>query len=295
MPTRRVFEEYGPTPPDPRWPNGAKLALNFVINHEEGGEESVPDGDPKSEAGLTEGSSAPVKGRDLAAESMFAYGSRVGFWRLHRLFTERGLPCTVFAVARALERTPMCAAAIREAGWDVAAHGWKWEMHAGMEEAVERARIAEATALIARVMGAPPLGWYTRYAPSEHTRRLLAEAGYLYDSDAYDDELPYWREVNGRPHLVIPYNLAHNDVRFIRQGITGGEEFFLYIKGAVEMLLSEPGGRMLSVGLHNRIIGQPGRAIGLARLLDWVARQPGVWVCRREDIARHWLREHPPG
>nr|MCU0889234.1 polysaccharide deacetylase family protein [Rubritepida sp.] len=246
MSTPRVFEHYGPNPPDPRWPGGAKLALNFVINHEEGGEESVPDGDPRSETGLTEGSSAPVKGRDLAAESMFAYGSRVGFWRLHRLFTSRGLPCTVFAVARALERTPMCVAAIQAAGWDVAAHGLRWEMHAGLEEAEERARIAEATAIIARVMGAPPLGWYCRYAPSENTRRLLAEAGYLYDSDAYDDELPYWTTVNGRPHLVLPYSLAHNDVRFVRQGMSTGEEFFETIRGAIAMLLSEPGGRMLS-------------------------------------------------
>lgn len=290
----RDFEGYGRNPPDPRWPGGAKLALNFVINHEEGGEESIPDGDPRSENALTEGSTAPVKGRDLAAESMFQYGSRVGFWRLHRLFTQRGLPCTVFAVARALERTPQCAAAMREAGWDVAGHGLRWEMHIGMEEAEERQRIAEATAIITRMIGTPPLGWYTRYAPSENTRRLLAEAGYLYDSDAYDDELPYWREVEGQPRLILPYGLAHNDVRFQRAALTTGEEFFRYIQGAVELMLSEPGGRMLSVGLHNRIIAHPGRAVGLAKLLDWVATQPEVWVCRRADIARHWMAEHPP-
>ncbi|WP_191084003.1 polysaccharide deacetylase family protein [Roseococcus microcysteis] len=294
MPVSRIFEHYGPTPPDPRWPGGARLALNFVINHEEGGEESFPDGDPRSETGLTEGSTAAVKGRDLAAESMFQFGSRVGFWRLHRLFTERNLPCTVFAVARALERTPHCVTAIKAAGWDVAAHGWKWEMHAGMDEATERQRIADATAIITREIGTPPLGWYTRYAPSENTRRLLIEHGYLYDSDAYDDELPYWREVDGKPHLVLPYNLTHNDVRFARQGMTSGLEFFEYIKGAVEMMLSEPGGRMLSVGLHNRIIGHAGRAAGLARLLDWVATRPEIWVCRRADIAHHWVAEHAP-
>lgn len=294
MPVTRIFEHYGPTPPDPRWPTGARLALNFVINHEEGGEESFPDGDPRSETGLTEGSTAAVKGRDLAAESMFQYGSRVGFWRLHRLFTERNLPCTVFAVARALERTPQCVAAIKAAGWDVAAHGWKWEMHAGMDEATERQRIADATAIITRETGVAPLGWYTRYAPSENTRRLLIEHGYLYDSDAYDDELPYWREVDGKPHLVLPYNLTHNDVRFARQGMTSGLEFFEYIKGAVEMMLSEPGGRMLSVGLHNRIIGHAGRAAGLARLLDWLTTRPEIWVCRRADIAHHWVAEHPP-
>lgn len=289
----RDFEGYGRHPPDPRWPGGAKLALNFVINHEEGGEESFPDGDPRSETALTEGSTAPVKGRDLAAESMFQYGSRVGFWRLHRLFTERALRCTVFAVARALERTPQAAAAMREAGWDVAGHGLKWEMHAGFDEGPERARIAEATAIITRMTGERPLGWYTRYAPSENTRRLLAEAGFLYDSDAYDDELPYWRAVSGRPHLVLPYSLAHNDVRFQRAALTTGEEFFAYIRHACELMLSEPGGRMLSVGLHNRIIGHPGRASGLAKLLDWVAGQPGIWVCRRLDIARHWAAEHP--
>ncbi|MBS7810865.1 polysaccharide deacetylase family protein [Roseococcus pinisoli] len=290
----RDFEGYGRNPPDPRWPNGAKLALNFVINHEEGGEESVPDGDPRTENALTEGSTAPVKGRDLGAESMFQYGSRVGFWRLHRLFTERGLPCTVFAVARSLERTPQAVAAIREAGWDVCAHGWKWEMHIGMEEAQERQRIADATALIAKLIGKPPLGWYTRYAPSLNTRRLLAEAGYLYDSDAYDDELPYWTDLAGQPRLVLPYNLAHNDIRFQRAALTAGEEFFQYIKGAVELMLAEPGGRMLSVGLHNRIIGHPGRAAGLAKLLDWLKTQPQVWVCRREEIARHWIAHHQP-
>ncbi|TCI00849.1 chitin deacetylase [Roseococcus sp. SYP-B2431] len=294
MSPARDFEGYGRNPPDPRWPGGAKVALNFVINHEEGGEESVPDGDPRTENALTEGATAPVKGRDLGAESMFQYGSRVGFWRLHRLFTERNLPCTVFAVARSLERTPQAVAAIRDAGWDVCGHGWKWEMHIGMEEAVERQRIADATALITRVMGAPPLGWYTRYAPSENTRRLLAEAGYLYDSDAYDDELPYWADLDGTPRLVLPYNLAHNDIRFQRAALTAGEEFFQYIKGALELMQAEPGGRMLSVGLHNRIIGYPGRAAGLAKLLDWVKTQPQIWVCRREDIARHWIEKHHP-
>jgi peptidoglycan/xylan/chitin deacetylase (PgdA/CDA1 family) len=294
MPVTRDLIGYGRNPPDPRWPGGAKLALNFVINVEEGGEASFEDGDPHSEAGLTEGSTALPKGRDLAAESMFGFGARVGFWRLHRLFTERGIPCTAFAVARALERVPLYGEAIREAGWDAAGHGYKWELHAGMAEAFERERLTQATALIEAATGERPQGWYCRYAPSENTRRLLVELGYLYDSDAYDDELPYWKQVSGKPHLVVPYNLAHNDVRFARQGITTGEEFFAYIRQAVELMLSEPGGRMLSVGLHPRIIGQPGRAAGLARLLDWVKTQPQVWACRRIDIARHWIKEHPP-
>ncbi|WP_207536591.1 polysaccharide deacetylase family protein [Sabulicella rubraurantiaca] len=291
--TDRDFTGYGRTPPDPHWPNGARIALNFVLNHEEGGEESLPDGDPRSETALTEGSTAPVKGRDLAAESMFQFGSRVGFWRIHRLLTDRALPCTVFAVARALERTPDAAAAMVEAGWDICGHGLRWEMHAGMEEAKERARIAEATAIIERLTGARPKGWYTRYAASENTRRFLAEAGYLYDCDAYDDELPYWRTVKGKPHLVIPYTLTHNDVRFQRAALTTGEEFFAYIRHACELMLTEPGGRILSVGLHNRIIGHAGRASGLAKLLDWAKAQEGIWICRRADIAAHWMKEHP--
>jgi allantoinase len=289
----RDFVGYGRNPPDPRWPGGAHVAVNFVINYEEGGEYAVPDGDPASEAGLTEGSTAPVKGRDLAAESMFLYGSRAGFWRLHRIFTKRNLPCTVFAIARALERNPEACAAMREAGWDVAAHGWRWELHANLDEATERERIRLATESIARSIGERPAGWYTRYAPSVHTRALLLDAGYEYDSDAYDDELPYWVKVGARDQLVVPYSLVHNDVRFSRQGMTSGEEYFAYIRDAVECVLQEDPPRMLSFGLHNRIIGHPGRAMGLARILDWLANHPQVCVTRRVDLARHWRREHP--
>jgi peptidoglycan/xylan/chitin deacetylase (PgdA/CDA1 family) len=289
----RDFAGYGGNPPDPRWPGGAHVAVNFVINYEEGGEAAVPDGDPHSENALTEGSTAPVKGRDLAAESMFLYGSRAGFWRLHRMFTRRGLPCTVFAVARALERNPEACAAMAEAGWDVAGHGWKWEIHAGMDEATERQRIADATAAIARCIGAPPAGWYTRYAPTLATRRLLLDAGYEYDSDAYDDELPYWVKVGSRDQLVLPYSLVHNDVRFPRQGMTSGDEYFTYMRNAVECVVREDPPRMLSFGLHNRIIGHPGRAAGLAKLLDWLAARPDVWIARRIDIARHWKAVHP--
>lgn len=289
----RDFVGYGRNPPDPRWPTGAHVAVNFVINYEEGGEYAVPDGDPVSEAALTEGSSAPVKGRDLAAESMFLYGSRTGFWRLHRILTRRGMPCTVFAIARALERNPEACAAMVEAGWDVAGHGYRWEMHAGMDEATERQRIADATDLITRCIGTRPLGWYTRYAPTLATRRLLLEAGYTYDSEAYDDELPYWVRVGERSQLVLPYSLVHNDIRFPRQGLTSGDEYFAYARNAIECVLEEDPPRMLSFGLHNRIIGHPGRAAGLARLLDWIATQPRVWVARRIDIAEHWRSTHP--
>ena len=289
---KRDFEGYGRNPPDARWPNGARLALNFVINHEEGGERAVPDGDPHSENALTEGSTGLPNGRDLGAESMFQYGSRVGFWRLHGLFTRAGLPCTIFAVAQSLQRTPAAAAAIREAGWDVVGHGLRWESHADMDEATERRNLTEATRIIEETTGHRPQGWYCRYAPSLNTRRILMELGYSYDSDAYDDELPYWNHEHGRPHLVLPYTLVNNDVRFQRAAITTGADFFTYIMGAVEMALAEPGSRMMSVGLHNRIIGHPARAIGLKRILDAVAAMPEVWVCRRLDIARHWTETH---
>ncbi|HEY6979573.1 polysaccharide deacetylase family protein [Reyranella sp.] len=289
----RDFVGYGRNPPDPQWPGGAHVAVNFVINYEEGGEHAVPDGDGASETALTEGSTAAVKGRDLGAESMFQYGSRAGFWRLHRMFTKRALPCTVFAIARALARNPAACAAMREADWDVAGHGNRWEIHANLQPDDEREQIRLATEGIAQAIGIRPLGWYSRYAPSLHTRGMLLDAGYEYDSDAYDDELPYWVRVGHRRQLVVPYSLVHNDVRFIRQGMTSGDEYLAYVKNAVQCVLEEDPPRLLSFGLHNRIIAHPGRAMGLARTLDWLTDQPRVWVARRIDIARHWRRLHP--
>jgi allantoinase len=290
----RDFVGYGRNPPDPKWPNGAHVAVNFVINYEEGGEYSVPDGDAASETGLTEGSTMAVKGRDLGAESMFQYGSRAGFWRFHRIFTKRKLPCTVFAIARALQRNPEACAAMREAEWEVAGHGYRWEIHANLEKDFEREQIRLATDGIAAAIGVRPLGWYSRYAPSLHTRAMLLAAGYEYDSDAYDDDLPYWVKVGSRDQLVVPYSLVHNDVRFSRQGLTTGDEYLAYVKNAVQCVLEEDPPCMLSFGLHNRIIAHPGRAMGLIRALDWLADQPRVWVTRRIDIARHWRRLHPP-
>jgi peptidoglycan/xylan/chitin deacetylase (PgdA/CDA1 family) len=289
----RDFVGYGRKPPDPRWPDGAHVAVNFVINYEEGGEYAVPDGDRASEAGLTEGATAAVTGRDLGAESMFTYGSRAGFWRLHRMFTKRKLPCTVFAIARALERNGEASAAMREAGWDVAGHGLRWEMHHNLAPETERENIRLATEIITKCIGARPEGWYCRYAPSMLTRTILLDAGYSYDSDAYDDELPYWVKVGARDQLVVPYSLVHNDVRFSRQGITTGDDYFDYIKNAVQCVIDEDPPRMLSFGLHNRIIGHPGRAYGLAKALDWLANNPKVWVTRRVDIATHWRKVHP--
>lgn len=294
----RDLTGYGASPPDPRWPGRARLAVNFVLNFEEGSEPSVPDGDPASEWGLTEaGAVNPgVAGRDLAAEGMFAYGSRVGFWRIMRLFAERGLPLTIFGCALALERNPQAAAAIVNAGHDVCCHGWRWEKHWELTEEQERERIRRAVASLQQTVGARPLGWYCRYGPSVNTRRLLAEeGGFLYDSDAYDDDLPYWTWVEGRPHLVVPYSLSANDTKFGRGVFATADDFFTYCRDAFDFLYREgrlqP--RMLSIGLHMRVIGHPARAAGLERLLDHVSRFGGVWITRRLDIAQHWLRTHP--
>jgi peptidoglycan/xylan/chitin deacetylase (PgdA/CDA1 family) len=295
---QRDFIGYGAHPPDPQWPGGAKLAVNFVMNYEEGSEPSVQDGEGYSETGHTElHDASPVpKGRDLAAEGMFEYGSRVGFWRLLRLFRDRGLPMTVFGCALALERNPEAAAAIRAAGFDVCSHGWRWVKHYELSEAEEREHIARAVASLEASVGHRPEGWYCRYGPSVNTRRLVAEhGGFLYDSDYYGEELPFWVTVEGRGHLVVPYSLTNNDGKFHAQAGTG-EQWFGFIRDAFDLLLEEGhAGRpkMMSVGLHMRLIGHPARAMGLKRLLDHIAGRPDVWVTRRIDIARHWMATHP--
>ncbi|SDZ90720.1 polysaccharide deacetylase family protein [Rubrimonas cliftonensis] len=295
--SRRDLIGYADAPPDPRWPGGARVALNFVVNYEEGSEPSFQDGEGYTETALTEAPLDPdVRGRDLAGEGMFAYGSRVGFWRLMRLFQERGLPMTVFGCALALERNPKAAAAVAASGFDVCCHGWRWVQHYWLSEEEEREHIRRAVASLQATVGERPLGWYCRYGPSLNTRRLVAEeGGFLYDSDAYDDELPYWTEVGGRPHLVVPYSLTHNDAKFGRGGMATGREFFEFLKDGFDMLWEE-GARtpkMMSVGLHMRLVGHPARASGLARFLDYVAAKEGVWITRRLDIARHWAAEHP--
>jgi putative urate catabolism protein len=286
---------YGANPPDPKWPNGARLALNIVLNYEEGSEPSMHD-DGYSEVGLTEVPASDVKGRDLAAESMFEYGSRVGFWRIMRLMQERNLPMTIFGCALALERHPPAAAAIRQAGFDVCCHGWRWIKHYELDEATEREHIRRAIASLAKSVGERPYGWYCRYGPSVNTRRLLVEAGgFLYDSDAYNDELPYWMRVGDTPQLIVPYSMTNNDSKYMRNGMTHGDQFFSLCRDAFDMLYAE--GRtqpkMMSVGLHMRITGHPARATALARFLDHVMKHPDVWVCRRIDIARHWRQHHP--
>jgi peptidoglycan/xylan/chitin deacetylase (PgdA/CDA1 family) len=299
-PTRdRDFIGYGASPPDPKWPNGARLAINFVMNYEEGSEPSIGDGEDFTEVGHTEaaGRDQGVKGRDLAAEGMFEYGSRVGFWRLMRLFRERGLPMTVFGCALALERNKPAADAIRASGFDVCSHGWRWIKHYHLNEAEEREHIRTAVASLRASVGERPLGWYCRYGPGINTRRLLVEeGGFLYDSDYYGDELPFWKTVSGRPHLIVPYSLTNNDGKFGELGTA--EQWFAFIRDAFDMLYREGATqpKMMSVGLHMRLIGHPARAVGLERLLDHVIKHDGVWVARRLEIARHWAATHPyPG
>lgn len=295
---QRDFIGYGAHPPDPRWPNNARLAINFVINYEEGSEPAVPDGDPQSEAGLTESPllEAGPDGRDLAAESMFEYGSRVGFWRLLRLFEERGLPATVFACAQALQRNPAAVAALSAAGFDICCHGLRWVNHFELSEAEERAHIGEAVRILTALTGARPLGWYCRHGPSVNTRRLLVEdGGFLYDSDAYNDDLPYWRKVSGKPHLIVPYSLVNNDSKFSRGWFGHGEDYFQFMRDAIDFLRVEGAEhpKMMSCGLHLRLIGHPARARGLQRLLDYIAGLDDIWVTGRLDIARHWIATHP--
>jgi allantoinase len=289
---------YGANPPDPKWPGGARLAVNFVINYEEGSEASILDGEDQTEFGLTESANIqfPAGMRNLGAESMFEYGSRVGFWRLMRLFAEHAMPLTVFGCALALERNPDAAQAIRAAGHDVCCHGWRWVEHYLLDEAEERDHIKRAVASLQETIGERPLGWYCRYAPSENTRRLLVEeGGFLYDSDAYNDELPYWTVVDDKPHLIVPYSLTNNDVKFMRGYLGTAEDYFAFHKDAFDMLYREgaTAPKMMSVGIHMRITGHPARAAGLARFLDYVAGFDDVWVCRRDDIAKHWIATHP--
>jgi putative urate catabolism protein len=287
---------YGRTPPDPLWPGGARVALNFVLNYEEGGELTPLEGDPASEAFLHEVIGAPptVGRRNLNTESMFEYGSRAGFWRVHRIFQRHALPLTVYAVAQALERNPAAAAAMVEAGWEVASHGYRWIDYLEMPVDEERVHVRRAVEIIERVTGSRPVGWYTGRI-SDNTRRLVVEeGGFLYDSDSYADELPYWVDVDGRDHLVIPYTLDVNDFKFLLvNGFVTADEFLDYARDALDVLVEE-GGRMMSVGLHCRIIGRPARAKGLDRFLAHLRGRDDVWVATRAEIARHWHATHPP-
>ncbi len=283
---------YGENPPHADWPGGARIAVNFVLNVEEGAEYAVGDGDGRSETALTEiaATRVPLGERDLAAESMYEYGARAGFWRLARLFRDRALPLTAFACALALERNPEIAAAIRRQDWDVCCHGYRWIEHYRLSREEEQAQIAKAVASLEQSLGQRPQGWYSRYAPSVNTRALLAEeGGFVYDSDSYADDLPYWVKTGERDHLVIPYSLVTNDAKLVN-AFTSADTFFHMLRDAFDTLYAEGHAcpKMMSVGMHPRILGHPARTAGLARFLDHVQAKEGVWICRRIDIARHW-------
>jgi allantoinase len=300
---------YGRNPPHPQWPNDARIAVQFVLNYEEGAENCVLDGDPASEVFLSEIVNAqPFPMRHMSMESLYEYGSRAGVWRVLRAFERRKLPLTIFAVAVAIRRNPEVAAALKELGHEIACHGLRWLSYQNTDVATERAHMAEAIAILRDTFGSAPLGWYTG-RDSPNTRRLVVEhGGLLYDSDSYADDLPYWTdvEIGGEaqrrhvPHLVVPYTLDTNDMRFATaQGFNSGTQFFDYLKAAFDTLYREgdPHGlnapKMLSVGLHCRIVGRPGRIEALERFLDYILQYSRVWVCRRVDIAQHWINTHP--
>lgn len=289
---------YGPRPPDPRWPGDARIAVQFVLNYEEGAENCVLHGDPASETFLSEISGAqPFPNRHMSMESLYEYGSRAGLWRVLRVFERRGLPLTVFGVALALARNPEAVAAFTERGDEIACHGLRWISYQLVEPDVERAHMAEAVALLTELTGSAPLGWYTG-RDSPQTRELVVEhGGFLYDSDSYADDLPYWTTVRGHDHLVVPYALDTNDMRFAAPGgFPSGTEFFTHLRDAFDVLYAEGvEGRpkMLSVGLHCRLVGRPARTAALERFLDHVQSHEKVWVTRRVDIARHWIDHFP--
>lgn len=291
---------YGGTPPHPRWPGGARLAVQFVINYEEGAERCVLDGDGESEAFLSEIVGAePVRGaRHMNMESLYEYGSRAGFWRLHRLFTSRDIPVTVFGVAVAMRRNPQAVEAMLNAGWEIASHGYRWLDYQDMPESLEWDHLQHAIELHTKLTGSRPSGWYLgRCSPNTH-RLVSEEGGFTYNADTYADDLPYWDTTHTNPQLMIPYTLDANDMRFATsQGFNSGEQFYTYLKDTFDVLYAEglTTPKMMSVGLHCRLAGRPGRAAALARFLDYVQQHPDTWLCRRIEIAEHWREHHPLG
>ena len=289
---------YGAHPPHPQWPGDARIAVQFVVNYEEGGENNILHGDEASEAFLSEivGADARKGVRHMNMESIYEYGSRAGFWRLHRMFTDRAMPVTVFGVATALEKNPEAVEAMKQAGWEIASHGLKWIEHQYMSIERERLQMEEAMRLHEAATGERPLGWYTGRT-SENSRELTAEiGGFLYNADSYADELPYWETTAHGPQLIVPYTLDANDMRFAtNQGFNSGDQFFAYLRDSFDVLYAEgeAAPKMMSVGLHCRLVRRPGRAAALARFLDYVQSHDAVWVATRADIARHWRERFP--
>lgn len=284
--------------PQANWPGGARIAVQFVLNYEEGGENCILHGDPASETFLSEiiGARAYEGVRHPSMESIYEYGSRAGFWRIYKLFHERHIPITIFGVAMALERHPRAVEAMLEAGFEICSHGWRWIDYQFMDKELEREHLQRAIEIIERMTGEQPKGWYTgRNSPN--TRDLLIEqGGFVYDSDDYSDDLPFWVKVQGQDHLVVPYTLDTNDMRFASvQGFNSGEQYFQYLKDAFDVLYAEGATtpKMLSIGLHCRIVGRPARFAALQRFVAYVQQHQDVWLCRRIDLAEHWRKEHP--
>jgi putative urate catabolism protein len=289
---------YGRIPPDPQWPGHARIAVQFVINYEEGSENNILHGDAASEAFLSETIGAqPLPGvRNMNMESVYEYGTRAGFWRLYRLFTERRLAVTVYAVAMALERHPDAASAMLEAGWEIASHGYRWIDYQYVGAETEGEHMQQAIAIQTRITGSRPLGWYTGRNSPNTLRLVVEEGGFVYCADSYADDLPYWHDQYGKSQLIVPYTLDANDMRFgTYQGFNAGDQFYTYLKDTFDMLYQEGASapKMMSIGLHCRLAGRPGRAAALARFLDYVSSHDQVWVTRRIDIARHWQQHFP--
>ncbi len=289
---------YGQNPPHARWPNQARVAISFVLNYEEGGERCILHGDKESEAFLSEMPGAqPLPGvRHMSMESCYEYGSRAGVWRLLKLFKKHDIPLTIFAVAMAVERHPEVAQAMVQAGHEICSHGYRWIDYQYTDVAEEREHLTRAIEIIQKITGERPLGWYTGRTGPNTRDLVMEEGGFMYDSDAYDDDLPYWVDNQGKGHLVIPYTLDANDMRFATaQGFNSGEQFYQYLKDSFDTLYDEgeEAPKMLSIGLHCRLAGRPGRIAALARFIEYARSHDRVWFCRRIDIAKHWHEHHP--
>ena len=297
-PYPRDLVGYGATPPHAQWPGDARIAVQFVINYEEGGENAIYHGDPAAEAFLTDLIGAqPISGmRHMNIESLFDYGSRAGFWRLHRAFTSRNIPLTVYAVAMAIERNPEAVAGMLSADWEIATHGYRWIDYQFVAESVEQEHIAKAIEIHTKATGSRPLGWYQgRCSPNTH-RLVVEEGGFIYNADSYADDLPYWDNSYGKPQLIVPYAFDSNDMKFASTaGFNSGDQFYTYLRDSFDVLYreGETRPRMMSIGLHCRLTGRPGRVAALERFLDYAAGHERVWFARRIDIARHWIATHP--
>ena len=287
---------YGSNLPKVEWPNKARIAVQIVLNYEEGAENCVLNGDKNSEVFLSEIIGAqPIKGRHMNMESLYEYGSRVGFWRLHNLFQEKKIPITIFGVGMALEKNPEICKAIIEADYEVASHGWRWIDYQNIKKSEEKKHMQLAIKAHTKIFGKRPDGWYTGRC-SPNTRDLVMEdGGFLYDSDSYSDDLPFWESRNKKKQLIIPYTLDNNDMRFAtNQGFNTGDHFYSYLKDSFDVLYEEgrTNPKMMSVGLHCRIIGKPGRIQSLKKFLDYILKHEDIWICKRVDIAKHWIKNY---